>query len=207
MSIFFPVHSHKDYTQQVYYSKTDCKQEQETRIVMAVAIFEHVIVQDRKYRGTSGEERIQEADNFARVLLIKVDNVGVKSYHVGENRTQTWNESHRHNTNKITEPRCEKTDLRSFRPSLTQTRLYNHRRWLEAWNSGFRKKRNRTIYVAKTKALITAQFVLAYSKSRFLITRLIYTKQRLKQFWNHWGRSDQCLRCALEKLSTVYQAR
>ena len=32
----------------------------------------------------------------------------------------------------INEPRCEKTGLRGFRPGLTQTRLYNHRRWLEA---------------------------------------------------------------------------
>ena len=30
------------------------------------------------------------------------------------------------------EPRCEKTSLRGFRPSPTQTRLHNHRRWLEA---------------------------------------------------------------------------
>ena len=30
------------------------------------------------------------------------------------------------------EPRCEKTGLRGFRPCPTQTRLYNHIRWLEA---------------------------------------------------------------------------
>ena len=30
------------------------------------------------------------------------------------------------------EPRCEKTGLQGFRPGLTQTRLYSHRRWLEA---------------------------------------------------------------------------
>ena len=30
------------------------------------------------------------------------------------------------------EPRSEKTGLRSFRPGPTQTRLYSHRRWLEA---------------------------------------------------------------------------
>ena len=29
------------------------------------------------------------------------------------------------------EPRCEKTGLRGFRPGLTQTGLYSHRRWLE----------------------------------------------------------------------------
>ena len=30
------------------------------------------------------------------------------------------------------EPSCEKTDLRGFRLGPTQTRLYCHRRWLEA---------------------------------------------------------------------------
>ena len=32
----------------------------------------------------------------------------------------------------VIEPRCEKTGLRGFRPGPTQTRLYNHTRWLEA---------------------------------------------------------------------------
>ena len=73
------------------------------------------------------------------------------------------------------EPCCEKTGLRGFRPGQTQTGLYNHRRWLEAGNFGFRKKRDCTIHVAKTKALIsfavTAKlicvFVFTYAKSRF----------------------------------------
>ena len=30
------------------------------------------------------------------------------------------------------EPQCEKTCLRGFRPGPTQSRLYNHTRWLEA---------------------------------------------------------------------------
>ena len=30
------------------------------------------------------------------------------------------------------EPRCEKTGLQGFRPGPTQTRLYDHTRWLEA---------------------------------------------------------------------------
>ena len=75
----------------------------------------------------------------------------------------------------IFEPRCEKTGLRGFQPGPTQTRLYNHTRWLEALNFLYRKKRDCTIYVAKTKALIrfavTAKlicvFVFAYAKSRF----------------------------------------
>ena len=41
-----------------------------------------------------------------------------------------------------------------FRPGPTQTWLYNHRKRLEAWNFGFKKKRNCTIRVAETKALI-----------------------------------------------------
>ena len=32
----------------------------------------------------------------------------------------------------VFEPRLEKTCLRGFRPGLTQTELYSHRRWLEA---------------------------------------------------------------------------
>ena len=70
------------------------------------------------------------------------------------------------------EPRSEKTGLWGFRPGPTQTRLYSHRRWLEALNFGFRKKRDCTIYVVKTKALIsfavTAKliclFVFAFAK-------------------------------------------
>ena len=31
----------------------------------------------------------------------------------------------------IFQPRCEKTGFRGFRPGPTQTKLYNHRKWLE----------------------------------------------------------------------------
>ena len=63
----------------------------------------------------------------------------------------------------------------SFRTGPTQTGLHSHRRWLEAVHFGFRKKRNCTIYVAKTLALIscavTAQLIcvfgFSYTKSRF----------------------------------------
>ena len=73
------------------------------------------------------------------------------------------------------EPRRQKTGLRGFRPGPTQTGLYSHRRWLETWNFGFRKQRDCTIQVAKTKTLIsfavTAKlicvFVFAYAKIRF----------------------------------------
>ena len=53
------------------------------------------------------------------------------------------------------ESRRQKTGLWVFRPGLTQTGLYSHRRWLEAGNFVSRKKRNCTIRVAKTKALIS----------------------------------------------------
>ena len=42
-------------------------------------------------------------------------------------------------TNVTNEPHREKTGLLGFRPGPTQTGLYSHRRWLEAWNLGFRK--------------------------------------------------------------------
>ena len=48
----------------------------------------------------------------------------------------------------IFEPHSEKNDLRDFRPGLTQTGLYSHRRWLDAGNFGFRKKRDCSICVA-----------------------------------------------------------
>ena len=83
--------------------------------------------------------------------------------------------THNHTRTHINEPRSKKTGLRGFRPGLTQTGMYSHRRWLEAWNFGFRKFRDCTIRVAKTKALIsfavTAKLicviVFAYAKSRF----------------------------------------
>ena len=62
-----------------------------------------------------------------------------------------------------------------FRQGPTQTGLYSHKRWSEACYLGFRKRRDRTIYVAKLKALISraiaaqliCAFVFAYANSRF----------------------------------------
>ena len=73
------------------------------------------------------------------------------------------------------EPVREKTNNLGFRPGLTQIGLYSHRRWLEAENFGFKKKRDCTIHEAKTKALIsfavTAKlicvFVFAYANCCF----------------------------------------
>ena len=53
-----------------------------------------------------------------------------------------------------------------FLTCATKTKLYKHRRWLEARNFGFRKQRNGTICVANTKALIslavTAKLICAF---------------------------------------------
>ena len=76
----------------------------------------------------------------------------------------------------VYEPCHEKICLWVFRPGPTQTGLYSHRRWLEAWNFEIRKQRDYTINVAKTKALIscavhrTADLRLCFricKKSRF----------------------------------------
>ena len=86
------------------------------------------------------------------------------------------------------EPHCEKTGLRGFQPGLTQIGPYNHTRWLEAGNFVYRKKkRDCTIYVANTKALISfavtgkchreVDLRLCFRKFKiagFLTTRLIY---------------------------------
>ena len=86
-------------------------------------------------------------------------------------------------TAKIFEPHSEKTRLRGFQPGPTLTGLCSHRTWLKTWNFVFRKQRNFTSYVAKTKALIsfavTAKlicvFVFAYmQKAGFLMMRLIF---------------------------------
>ena len=42
-----------------------------------------------------------------------------------------------------------------FPTGPTQTGLHKHRRWLEALNFGFKKKRKCSIRVAKSKALIS----------------------------------------------------
>ena len=73
------------------------------------------------------------------------------------------------------EPRRKKTGLGIFRPGQTQTRLYSHGRWLEAGNFEFRKKRDCSTCVAKTKSLISCAVtahlicvcVFPHAKSQF----------------------------------------
>ena len=67
---------------------------------------------------------------------------------------------------EIYEPVREKTNNLGFRPGPTQTSLYSHRSRLETCTFGLTKKRNCTIRVVKTKALIsfavTAKLVCAF---------------------------------------------
>ena len=87
-------------------------------------------------------------------------------------------------------PRRQKTGLRGFRLGPTKTGLCSHRRCLEAWKFGFRKKRKCTIKVAKTKALIsfavTAKlicvFVFAYAKIRFS-----HVAAHIRAWWPPWS--------------------
>ena len=64
------------------------------------------------------------------------------------------------------EPVHEETNNLGFQPGVTQIRLYSHRSRLEACNFGFKKKRDCTICVAKTKSLIscavTAQLISVF---------------------------------------------
>ena len=68
----------------------------------------------------------------------------------------------------------EKTNNLGFRPGLTQTVMYKHRRWLEAGKFGFRKKRNCTMRVAKTKGLIS--FAVTVAKTKALISFTVTAK-------------------------------
>ena len=71
----------------------------------------------------------------------------------------------------------EKTNNSGFQSGLTLTGLYSHRGRVDVRKFGFNKKRNFTIRVAKTKALIscavTAQLIcvfgFAYADCLFLV--------------------------------------
>ena len=99
-----------------------------------------------------------------------------------------------------------------FQQGPTQTRLYSHRRWLETCKFGFRKKRDCTIYVAKTKALIscavTAQlvcaFVFAYAKSGFLMTWLIYKSWFFQEQRKHL-KEEYVPDCTVSNTKTRFQ--
>lgn len=61
----------------------------------------------------------------------------------------------------------ERICLQGLQLSVTQIMLYSHRRQLEAFPLGFKKKRDCTIYVVK-KVLIRCTFALHTQKSGFL---------------------------------------
>ena len=75
----------------------------------------------------------------------------------------------------VCEPWHEKNNNLGSRPDATQTGLHSHRSRLEARKFGFKKKRNCTICLAKTKALISfaviaklvCAFVFAYADCWF----------------------------------------
>ena len=74
-------------------------------------------------------------------------------------------------------------------PTRSHTNLRHLRKWLKAWNFVFRKERDNTIHVAKTKALISfavaakliCVFVLAYAKIRFshIAAQIIHVIKKL----------------------------
>ena len=68
------------------------------------------------------------------------------------------------------EPLHEKTKNFGFRPGQTQTGLYSHRSKLEACNFKFKKKRDCTICVAKTKMLISCVFIFGLQHLRIYAT-------------------------------------
>ena len=96
------------------------------------------------------------------------------------------------------EPQREKTN-NLVSDQVTQTRLYSHCRWPEAWNFVFRKKGYCTIQVAKTKALISFAFcfrickLLVFSFRGSFLTKtpksffcIITTKTVSRQHCKNW---------------------
>ena len=87
-----------------------------------------------------------------------------------------------------------------LRTGQTQTELYMHRRWLEAGNVGFRKKRNCTICVAKTKGLITAKLIFAfftYAKCWFShVAAHFSVEKEIESFSGHTQHQCILLNCA-----------
>ena len=98
-----------------------------------------------------------------------------------------------------------------FWPGLTQTRLYSHWRWLEAWNFVCRKKRYCNIQVAKTQTQIsfavTAKlicvFVFTYAKRWFSWCGSCFCMCKIK------GTDQLCGNCTAQYLyflNLVFQA-
>ena len=106
----------------------------------------------------------------------------------------------------LCEPRHDKTCLREFPTSQTQTGLRIHRSWLESWNFGYRIKRYYTIYgannkdadqTARMRRLICAFVVRIWHKTHFPMPRLMLymycyqttgfsRRKSFKKFLNKW---------------------
>ena len=68
---------------------------------------------------------------------------------------------------------CVRKPAISVLDQVRKNGLYMHRRWLEAGNFGFRNKRNCTIRIVKTKALIS--FAVTAKLTAKLISAFVYT--------------------------------
>ena len=69
------------------------------------------------------------------------------------------------------ELRKDKTWLWGVWPGMTQTELYNHRRWLEDWNFRLGKYRDRTIYDAdQLHGYRAADLSLCYVKRQVFLS-------------------------------------
>ena len=114
------------------------------------------LVRIPKVSFSHGSAVVVSGNVTAEILVI-----GVDCFHRGQKKFQEAFEI------TIIEPVIfEKTNNLGFRPGPTQTGLYSHRSRLEALNFRFKKKKDCTIHVAKTKVLICA-FVFAYADCWF----------------------------------------
>ena len=97
-------------------------------------------------------------------------------------------ENVRNYLNKPKEQFQKKNSLRGFKQGPTQNRLYSKRRWLKAQNFGLRKYRDCTIYVAKTKLLISCTaivqlicaFIFACEKTTGFLLTLANREKEIK---------------------------
>ena len=80
---------------------------------------------------------------------------------------------------RIEEPQRENATLRDFRPGVIQTGIYSHRKGLEAWKNGYKKKRDCTIRVAK-KVKVGNDQEKTQSEGKFPLQKPMLEKTKLK---------------------------